>query len=190
MPRLIHANPVYRLVEAYLKRLAKTANNRGERAILEKASRMIGAALLDPCCPGGDTTPLGRVENFFIIQLRSLLQNIDARKHRQILEKTRTLIANALEDPCCCEEDVFTTLPETVSGQGGETIVVSFCGIEADVPNVGDPMALAGDLANALNENATGVLSGTFSVGESTEIIYTGCACEDAELVMDSFGGG
>lgn len=102
MSRLIKATPVERLVEAYLKRLAKTNKVRHERAILEKAAKMIGIVLNDPCCPGSiDVIVLGRQENFFIVQLRALLNGIDERKHRESLERAKKALENAVTNPCC-----------------------------------------------------------------------------------------
>ena len=101
MSRLIHAHPVERLVEAYLKRLRNTNKVRTQRNILEKAAKMIGIALHDPCCPPAEEVILGTQENFFTIQLRSLLNGIDVRKNRASLERAKLALENALEDPCC-----------------------------------------------------------------------------------------
>jgi hypothetical protein len=101
MSRLIHATPVERLVEAYLKRLRNTNKVRKEQNIITKAAKMIGIALHDPCCPPAEEVILGTQENFFTIQLRALLNGIDARKHRESLERAKLALENALEDPCC-----------------------------------------------------------------------------------------
>lgn len=96
MSCLIKATPVERLVEAYLKRLAKTNKARKERAIIEKAAKMIGIALHDPCCAPAEEVILGRQDNFFTIQLQALLNGIDARKNRESLEHAKKALENAV----------------------------------------------------------------------------------------------
>lgn len=104
MSRLIHAHPVERLVRAYLERLRKTNKTRTDRQILIKASFLISAVLLDPCCPGGDSVAPGNVENYFIVQLRSLLNGINVRVHRESLERAVDLLKFRLEG-CCINLD-------------------------------------------------------------------------------------
>lgn len=101
MSRSIHAHPVERLVQAYLKRLKANGQIRKEQNILTKASKMIGIALHDPCCPPAEEVILGTQENFFTLQLRSLLNGIDVRKHRSSLENSIALINLRLQG--CCD---------------------------------------------------------------------------------------
>lgn len=123
MSRLIKAHPVERLVIAYLQRLAKTNKVRTETAILDKAAKMIGIVLHDPCCAPAEEVILGRKENFFIHQLQSLLNGVDERKWRESLERAKSLLEKALLG--CCPLEVTVMFPFT----GDDNMKVTFVGL-------------------------------------------------------------
>ena len=101
MSRQIHKHPVELLVEAYLKRFAKTSNTRGKVQIMEKAAKLIGIALHDPCCPPAEAVTLGRTEDFFITQIISLTNGIDERKWKASLTRAKEKLDNTVANPCC-----------------------------------------------------------------------------------------
>lgn len=103
MSRNIHSNPVEKLVDAYLKRFDKTPKLGRSKQIIEKAAKLIGIALQDPCCEPAEEVVLGRTEDFFLVQLVSLLNGIDVRKWRESLERAKLKLENKLENPCCDE---------------------------------------------------------------------------------------
>jgi hypothetical protein len=121
MSRKIRVSPVERLVDAYLVRLRKTNNNRRDRAILEKAAKMIEMALEDPCC-NNEVVILGRQENYFTISLRSLLNGIDIRKWRESLERAALSLRKEFDDPCCYLTQAIQGLIENNEGSGSATI--------------------------------------------------------------------
>lgn len=101
MTRTIKIHPVENLVTAYLKRFANTSNTRGKKNIIEKASKLIRIALRDPCCEPAEEVVLSRTEDFFLIQLTSMLNGIDERKWKESLERAKEKLDNILNNPCC-----------------------------------------------------------------------------------------
>lgn len=127
MSRLIHAHPVERLVEAYLKRLRNTNKVRVQQNILTKASKMIGIALHDPCCAPAEEVILGTQENFFIIQLRALLNGIDVRKNRESLERAKAAIDKIINKECCSQPALIGNAYDETGSSENIVAIIYFC---------------------------------------------------------------
>jgi len=122
MSRVIYTHPVERLVIAYLKRFSKTSKLGRSLQIIDKAAKLIGTALHDPCCPPAEEVTLGITQDFFLIQITSLLNGIDERKWKESLERAKALLEQKLNKTCCFAQ---------VQGFGGNTAELMCVGLSS-----------------------------------------------------------
>lgn len=101
MSRSIKRHPVELLIITYLKKLSKTNNNRSEKNILDKLSKMIGAVLEDPCCTDTVVNFNTPKETYIIISVKNALNGVDVRKWRESLERSKAAIDAKISNPCC-----------------------------------------------------------------------------------------
>lgn len=184
MTRNIKSHPVEKLVKGYLTRFKSTSNTRNEKAVIDKAAKLIGISLHNPCCQPAEEVILGRNETYFIVQLRALLNGVDVRKWRESLERAKTALENMISNPCCgpncltanITSDVLTTLV------GRDQLTYSFCSVSVDANSSNEP-DLAEFLANALNAaKDSNLLPGTFTFDNNARTVtYTGQYCDSCE---------
>lgn len=188
-----YISPVESFIDAYLKRLVNTNNIRHEKAYLDKASKMIDVVLTKPCCTDPDTEiEWSRKENFFIIQLRNLLNGIDLRKWRQSLTRAKASLDAAISNPCCvppgppppepCPTLTFTSDPlEVIVCTSGRDcgIGLGICGIDSDIFNGTSEPNLAQAIAESLQSHTT---EGTFTYDNVARTVsYTGPICDTCD---------
>lgn len=195
MSRKVKAHPVERLVDTYLKKFAKTSNTRGGKQIIEKASKLIGIALHDPCCQPAEEIILGLKEDYLLVQLTSMLNGIDARKWRESLERAKTSLENKLNNPCCGTNcPTVNVTHELLSILVGRDILqFSFCNTSVYASSSNEP-DLAEFLAGELNANKNSeLLPGTFTFdNEARTVTYHGLFCDECETYefVESISGG
>lgn len=101
MSRNIKRHPVELLVIAYLKKLSKTNNTRSEKNIIDKAAKIIGAVLEDPCCTDTVVNYNTPKETYIIISIVNALNGVDVRKWRESLERAKAALDAKINNPCC-----------------------------------------------------------------------------------------
>lgn len=179
MSRKLKAHPVERLIDGYLSKFAKTSNTRGSKQVMQKAAKLIGIALHNPCCQPAEEVILGLKEDYLLVQLVSMLNGIDARKWRESLERAKKSLEDKLVNPCCCEPLTLTmteeqSIPENI-GRG--EISVSLCDAIAVGNDLSEPDILT-FLVNELNANK-GSMPGTFVADSQTRTIsYVTDSCD------------
>jgi len=201
MSRAIKQHPVEKLVDAYLKRFDKTSNTRGKKQIIDKAAKLIGIALHNPCCEPAEEVILGRTEDFFLVQLTSMLNGIDVRKWRESLERAKKKLEDKLDNPCCtepCPDINFTSEPfEDIELGGRENMSISFCSICREFVSTQNPITaelIVEQMNLFLNCEDEPVMdmTGEFILNEDNSISFvgTGCNCEEPlEFNINITGG-
>jgi hypothetical protein len=181
------------MVLVYLNKYRYANDIRSQRRFMEKALRQLQFFLNSPCCDDPEAVvEYSRLDNPLTIYIAAQLAvpTFDRRRWRKSLERAIRAIQKKLNDPCCCVDAVITSLPDTVSNSGGgETTNAIMCGVSAEVSSIGSPEDIGAALVEQLNIEAEGILTGVFTLGPDTEIIYTGCACEDAEIEIGGTSG-
>jgi len=129
MSRKLHKHPVEILVDNFLKNFNKGKSvSRNIKQIIEKASRMINLVLNQPCCIPGEEVVLGRIENAFLIQLRSLLNKIDASKWKESLTRSNNNLETIIFHICCNTIPVPVTFVDGTQNNTGVGVHLNFCG--------------------------------------------------------------
>lgn len=186
MSRKIKVHPVEKLVDAYL---SFKSNKLGfKKKVIEKAAKLIGISLSNPCCEPAEEVVLGNVENFFLTQVRAMLSNVNLRIWRSSLERAKTKLENRINNPCCvtipsCQNDEYVITSPIGDVSISQTLQVKFGIYNGDFGNflvssdvIGGGFIQPGKtiydmVAESMNN---GVMPGLFIASGNT-IIYTGC---------------
>lgn len=184
MSRKLKAHPVERLIDSYLSKFAKTSNTRGSKQVMQKAAKLIGIALHNPCCQPAEEVILGLKEDYLLVQLVSMLNGIDARKWRESLERAKVSLENKLDNPCCGPNcpTVSITYGPLIELAGGDQLQFSFCSVLVNADGGAEPN-LAEFLAGELNVNKDSqLLPGIFTFNNTARTVtYSGLYCDECE---------
>lgn len=200
MARTLNQSNIEQFVDSYLSKYRNANNKRSIRKFVEKAIKQINFFLNNPCCDEDAETTIeySRSDNEMTRYITAIFNNkVDRRRTRKSLLRTRKLLQNFLNDPCCCTQVELTTTDNYVDilEDAATSFSLAYCGqavgLDYDGESTGEEIAqqLAEEM-NALTYFSE-TLVGTFTPNEDGTVTYTGCGCEDdpeSEVVASGQG--
>jgi hypothetical protein len=103
MARKLKEFNIEQLVRAFLSKFRNENEKREVRRFIQKAIKQIDFFLNSPCCDDLDATiQFGRGNNALTTYITAIFNNKqDKRKWKHSLQRTRDLLFNFIEHPCC-----------------------------------------------------------------------------------------